>query len=144
MNLFIYLIIIIKYENRSLFERFPELERDAIINKNFSQKVKTILRGNISNFLISNISHTSHIVTESVKGCNGYGKEINLDEDFLMENSDTKFYYIDHFYTKSLEEFVQKVKKGSAVHGNRSRPSGNRLLSGKFSGSPRAVRKRGQ
>ena len=100
-----------------MFERFPELERDAIINKNFSQKVKTILRGNISNFLISNISHTSHIVTESVKGCNGYGKEINLDEDFLMENSDTKFYYIDHFYTKSLEEFVQKVKKGSAVHG---------------------------
>ena len=108
----------IYYENISLFKRFPEIERDAIINENFSQKVKSILRGNISNFLISNISHTSHIVTNSVKACNGFGKEIQLDEEYHLKPSDTKYYYIDHFYSKSLQEFIQKVKKGSAVKGN--------------------------
>ena len=102
-----------------MFERFPELEKDAIINTNYSQKVKTILRGNIPNFTISKISHTSHIITGSVKGCNGFGKEVKLDKDYCMENSDSKYYYIDHFYTKSLEEFVQKVKRGSAVHGKK-------------------------
>ena len=98
-------------------ERFPELERDAMINKNFSQKVKTILRGNISNFLISNISHTSHIITNSVQACNGFGKKIKLNKEYFMINSDSKFYYIDHYFTKSLEEFIGKIKRGSAVHG---------------------------
>ena len=108
---------LIYYENISLRKRFPELEKDAIINKNFSQKVKSILRGNISNFLIANTSHTSHIITNSVKACNGYGKEIKLTKDYFMINSDLKHYYIDHYYTKSVEEFVQKVKRGSAGHG---------------------------
>lgn len=108
---------LINYENKTLNERFPELERDAMINKNFSQKVKTILRGNISNFLISNISHTSHIITNSVQACNGFGKKIKLNKEYFMINSDSKFYYIDHYFTKSLEEFIGKIKRGSAVHG---------------------------
>ena len=107
----------IHYQNISLFKRFPEIERDAIINKNFIQKVKSILRGNISDFVISKSKETSHIITNSVKGCNGFGKEINLLKENLMKNSDTKFYYIDHFYTKSLEEFVDKINRGSAVNG---------------------------
>ena len=109
---------LIYYENKSLFERFPELERDAIININFSQKVKSIVRGNISNFLIANNSHTSHIITDSIKACNGFGKEINLDDEFYLPNSDAKYNYIDHFYTKSVEEFVNKIKRGSAVNAN--------------------------
>ena len=36
-----------------------------------------------------------------------------------MENSDSKYYYIDHYFSKSTEEFVDKVKKGSAVNGDR-------------------------
>ena len=107
---------LIYYNNLSLFERFPKVEKDAIINQNFSQKVKSIIRGNISNFLIANISHTTHIITNSVGACNGFGKEINLDKEFYLENSDSKLYYIDHFYTKSLEEFVNKLKRGSAVN----------------------------
>ena len=108
---------LIHYENLPLFQRFPEVERDAIINNKFSQKVKSIVRGNISNFIIANNSHTSHIITESVNACNGFGKKINLDEEFYLKNSDAKYYYIDHFYTKSLEEFINKIKRGSAVNG---------------------------
>jgi hypothetical protein len=108
---------LISYENLSLFKRFPQVERDAIIDNNFSQKVKSILRGNISKFIIANNSHTSHVITDSVKACNGFGKIINLDEEFYLKNSDSKYYYIDHFFTKSLEEFVNKIKRGSAVNG---------------------------
>ena len=57
---------LIYYDNRSLFERFPEIERDAIINKNYSQRVKSILRGNISNFIIANNSFTSHILKTTI------------------------------------------------------------------------------
>ena len=107
---------LIYYQNISLHKRFPEIERDAIINKNFTQKVKSIIRGNISEFKISNTSDTSHIITNSVGGCNGFGKNISLINETNLENSDVKYYYIDHFYTKSLEEFVDKIKRGSAVH----------------------------
>ena len=108
---------LIDYQNISLFKRFPEIERDAIINKNFSQKVKSIIRGNISGFVISNSPDTSHIITKTVQGCNGFGKPINLSIETYMKNSDTKYYYIDHYYTKSLSEFIEKIKRGSAVHG---------------------------
>ena len=108
---------LIGYENISLFKRFPELERDAIINKNFSQKGKTIIRGNISNFRISSSGDTSHIITDSLETCNGFGKKINITNEHYIINSDAKYYYIDHFYTKSLNEFVEKIKRGSAVNG---------------------------
>ena len=108
---------LIHYDNRSLHERFPEIEKDAILNKNFSQKVKSILRGNISNFRLSKSLHASHIINNSIKACNGFGKEIKLNNYYYMENSDHKYYYIDHYYSKSLEEFVNKINKGSAVSG---------------------------
>ena len=107
---------LLHYENISLYKRFPELEKDAIINKNFSQKGKSIIRGNISNFKIANSGDTSHIITESVETCNGFGKKINLTGEHFMKNSDAKYYYIDHFYTKSLKEFVDKINRGSAVN----------------------------
>ena len=109
---------LLTYSNTSLLERFPEIERDALINKNYSQKVKSIVRGNISNFKIEKSSHASHIITDVVKACNGFGKEIELDDDYYMNNADSKHYYIDHFYTKSVEEFVNKINRGSAVNGN--------------------------
>lgn len=109
---------LIQYENLSLFKRFPNVEKDAIINNNFSQKVKSIIRGNISNFIIANNTHTTHIITNSVKACNGFGKEIILDEEFYLPNSDAKYNYIDHFFSKTIEEFVDKIKKGSAVNSN--------------------------
>jgi hypothetical protein len=109
---------LIRYSNIPLQKRFPEIERDALINKSYSQKVKSIIRGNISNFKIAGHCHTSHVITDVVKACNGFGKKVELDKDYYMNNADTKYYYIDHFYTKSAEEFVNKINRGSAVNGN--------------------------
>ena len=64
-----------------------------------------------------NHSHASHVITDSVKPCNGFGKYIKLNNDYVLENSDTKYYYIEHYYSKSTEEFVKKLNKGSAVNG---------------------------
>ena len=83
---------LIYYENISLFKRFPELERDAVVNSQFSQKVKSILRGNITKFLLANDSHATHIVTNSVDACNGFGKKIKLDKEYFLVNSDSKYY----------------------------------------------------
>ena len=109
---------LIFYQNFSLFKRFPKLEKEVELKHNYSQKVKTIIRGNISNFQLVNDSHATHIVTNSVEACNGFGKKINLDNEYFMPNSDFKYYYIDHFFSKSLEEFIHKIKRGSAVKGN--------------------------
>jgi len=109
---------LVNYTNTSIRERFPEIEKEALLNKNYSQKVKSIIRGNISNFTISKSYHTSHVITDQVKACNGFGKEIELDDDYYMNNADAKLYYIDHYYTKSVEEFVNKINRGSAVNGN--------------------------
>jgi hypothetical protein len=109
---------LIRYSNISLQKRFPEIERDALINKNYSQKVKSIIRGNISNFKLVRNTHASHIITNVVKACNGFGKEVQLDRDYNMNKSDTKYYYIDHYYSKSVEEFVNKLNRGSAVNGH--------------------------
>ena len=52
---------LIFYQNFSLFKRFPKLEKEVELKHNYSQKVKTIIRGNISNFQLVNDSHATHI-----------------------------------------------------------------------------------
>ena len=35
-----------------------------------------------------------------------------------MNNLDYENYFIDHYYFKSLEEFIQKIKKGDTYFGH--------------------------
>ena len=101
---------LIYYDNRSLHERFPEVQNitkeGAQTSYNF---VKSILKGNIPNLYISN----THYLTKKLKSCNGFGKHYQLVGQRLKKN-DFEYYYIDHYYSKSLEEYVQKINKGCA------------------------------
>ena len=36
-----------------------------------------------------------------------------------MKNCDFKYYYIDHYYFKSLEEFIEKINKGDNYFGDK-------------------------
>ena len=100
---------LIYYDNRSLHERFPILEPNARKNNtNFYEPVKSILRGHIPNIKINCL----HLLNKGLKSCNGFGKKPNLIK-YTMK-PDFTFYYIDHFYFKSLEEFVEKLNRGSA------------------------------
>lgn len=54
-------------------------------------------------------------MNKNLKACNGFGvpqKYINI----VTNISDYEYYYIDHYYCKSTEEFINKLKRGDIVH----------------------------
>ena len=100
------------YDNRPLHERFPEREKKAQgKKKGKDQGVKSILRGNISTKV-----YDVHILNKNLTGCDGFGN-IKSILGISTDISDFNYYYIDHYYSKSTEEFIQKLMRGSAVHG---------------------------
>ena len=107
---------LIYYDNRSLHDRFPEVERNARYNKkDCYSSVKSILRGHIPNVKITRM----HIFSRDVKGCNGFGEIAELNHLDHIKNPDFKYYYIDHYYSKSLEEFIEKINKGDVFFDNK-------------------------
>lgn len=103
---------LINYDNRTLRERFPEVEPNAKNNKtNAKPRVKTILKGNISNLIINNV----HQLNEKLEGCNGFGERQKIYYS-KSHGADYSYYYIDHYYSKSLSEFVEKINKGDVFH----------------------------
>lgn len=100
------------YDNRTLAKRFPEREKKARGKKKGGfQGVKSILKGNIE----TNI-YDVHILNQNLTGCDGFGK-IKYIQSIATNISDFENFYIDHYYSKSTEEFVNKLMRGSAVHG---------------------------
>ena len=96
------------YENKSLSERFPEIVPIAKHAGNLLE-VKTIIRGNIS--YIGNVH--LHILSHDVINCNGYGNKNKFYRHYSTE-PDYSNYYIDHYYSKSTEEFINKLNRGDA------------------------------
>ena len=90
----------IYYKNISLFQRFPEIETKMIL-------VKSIIRGHIINIKINN----QHVINKKYKACNGFGHFINERKKIF----DYKYYYWDHFYFKSTEEFIEKINRGDCL-----------------------------
>ena len=100
------------YDNRSLSERFPEREIKARGKKKGGlSTIKSIVRGGIKNMKIKCI----HRLSIDLKGCNGFGEEIELI-GIETKKSDFEYYYIDHYYCKSTEEFIDKVNKGCPLY----------------------------
>ena len=98
------------YENKSLVERFPEITpRDKLGGKQL--EIKGIIRGHLPKVKITNI----HRGDEKLKECNGFGHK-NSYYSIYAKEIDDKYYYIDHYYSKSTEEFVEKLIKNDLVH----------------------------
>ena len=95
------------YENKTLKERFPEIQKDF----NTLAQMKSILRGHIPNIRIEN----NHLLSNNLKKCDGYGRP-PITEGFGTYNIDHTNYYIDHYSCKSTEELVKKINKGSAYY----------------------------
>ena len=102
------------YDNRTLKQRFPNKKaygKDK--NLPLSNYVKSILKGNID-YKITN----PHDLNSTLIGCNGFGIIQNIS---LITNSpEFYYYYIDHYYSKSTEEFANKITKGDVNHGFRN------------------------
>lgn len=97
------------YENKSLFQRFPEIVPFRK-TKNMGLEVKFIIRGNISNIILNHL----HTGNEKLRNCNGFGRKNKIFQSVATFEPDYKYYYIDHFYSKSTEEFIDKIKRGDA------------------------------
>ena len=94
---------LIHYQNKSLKLRFKE--KDPYMNERKILKIsngKSILRGHIPNITIENV----HCISNKLKTCDGFGnKRDDLKPDY-------KYYYFKHYFCKSTEEFIDKIKKG--------------------------------
>ena len=81
---------LINYDNRSLKERFPIIDKNIRKNaNNYKIPVKSILKGNISRLIINCV----HTLNRKLKSCNGFGLEPNLDL-YYIKNPDFEYYYI--------------------------------------------------
>ena len=100
------------YDNRTLEERFPE---KRIYNNgkyiDLSKAVKSILKGNIDVKITG-----QHYLNPNLTGCNGFGQIKNLS-NIQTKEPDHYYYYIDHYWSKSTEEFVNKINRGDVNQG---------------------------
>jgi hypothetical protein len=98
------------YENKSLFERFPEITPNTNLGRQ-NLEVKFILKGHIHKIVIDNI----HTCNGNITNCNGFGHKNKINLIYSTE-PDKEYYYIDHFYSKSTEEFINKLLKDNACY----------------------------
>ena len=92
---------LIYYTNKSVFERFTKPSSYQI------NMPKFILRGGLNNFIID--IHNTFLLGSA---CNPQGNFINATSKYM--DISYKYAYLKHYYTKSAEEFCDKVKGGSA------------------------------
>ena len=101
------------YDERPLAKRFKKKGKN--VNKQKINKlafIKTIIRGHMNNITITHV----HRLSLKIKGCDGFGRISKLD-GIRSKYPDYKYYYINHYYGKSLEEFVEKLKRGDVYKG---------------------------
>lgn len=99
---------LIYYENKSLKQRF--IEKDPYANERKIDEYsngKSILKGHIKNIKIMNF----HCISNKLKSCDGFGRKKKIFKP------DNEYYYFDHYYSKSTEEFIEKLKKGDVYKG---------------------------
>jgi len=97
------------YEDKPLFERFPNIVPESKPASKLLE-MKSIIRGHIKGVVIN----SNHLGDTRLFSCNSSGRH----EKFRYIKTyygDNKYYYIDHFYSKSTEEFIQKITKGDAI-----------------------------
>ena len=96
----------IYYENKPLKIRFPYSEKSVTI-----AGIKSILRGKIPNIVINCV----HKLNINLKTCDGFGRKTNVT-GAGTNILDNEYYYIDHYFCKSTEEFVNKINKGDVLY----------------------------
>ena len=98
----------IYYENKSLLERFPNASRHKGENLN----IKSIMRGGFPYYNLSK-TYNPHYLYYGVKSCSSSGKFIR--GTYLNIPPDYGFATLNHYFTKTITEYVNKVKKGLAT-----------------------------
>ena len=112
-----------KYDNRTLIQRF---NRVSLLNH---CSIKTMVRGGINNLIIPN-THFSGINIQYF--CNSEGQRIYPNSFFKLNcKVRNNSAFIKHFFTKTAEEFCNKMKRGDA-HFNKMNPNLKYIISSKI------------
>ena len=102
------------YENKPLYERFPEIGKNIVKNKyNKICFVKTMIRGHLKNITINQ----NHVLSKNLIACDGFGKKSQVKKIESL-NPDYEFNFIRHYYGKSVQEFIEKINRGDLLRGN--------------------------
>ena len=97
---------LIRYENKSLNERFIE---PLYYNKD-NRFVKSIIKGNIAQNPWA-YGQTPHRPEYHLRTCDSEGNRVKTFND-VIKPPRIKNIYIKHFVTKSAEEYIRKIKRG--------------------------------
>jgi hypothetical protein len=95
---------LLKYQNISVMKRFTGIKENYKSNTS-----KLIARGKLSNKLTK--SYSAHTLWYNIKLCNTLGK--NITTKFWMTPFSYKYAYLNHYYTKTIAEYCNKIKKGN-------------------------------
>ena len=96
------------YDNRSVLERFTT----PLYKNRENRLVKSIVRGNLDKKVFSPL-HSNHVPHKGLIICNSMGKVIKHYSGFYLKPPLLKKAYLMHYSTKTAEEFIQKIKRGS-------------------------------
>lgn len=100
------------YDNRTLQERFPIKEPKARGKRTGgTSPIKSLVRGKIPKLYIQSI----HFGNRKYNMCDGFGNKRNYT-GYSTNKADFKYYYFIHYFSKSTEEFINKIKRGDAVY----------------------------
>ena len=100
------------YDDRPVLERFTEKEPNARKSKSGgAQEIKSMIRGKNPKVNV----HCIHVIDRTLKVCDGFGNRKQV-VDLRTLRSDYEYYYLRHYYSKSTEEFIEKIMKTDAVH----------------------------
>ena len=96
------------YEDKPLAKRFPQIVPETKLGR-MALEMKSIIRGHIKKTFLTN----NHLGDLNLKSCNSSGLHEKLNGHYSLYR-DEKYYFIDHYYSKSTEEFIKKIVKGDA------------------------------
>ena len=98
----------IHYYNKPIQERFTT----PLFNNSLNNHVKSTVRGNLS-FNYWKGAWNPHSGVIKYNCCSSSGEKISSDSPY-NEHLDYKYGYLKHYRTKTIEEYIDKIKRGRA------------------------------
>ena len=102
---------LLHYDNKSVSERFTS----PLYNHRENRLAKSIVRGNLNKIVFAKNS-SSHIPNKKLHICNSKGDIIKRYSAIYVKPPLVKYTYLMHYTTKTVEEFIQKIKRGKRIN----------------------------
>ena len=99
----------LKYENKTLKERFTK----ESIGKLSNRHIKATVRGSLPSNYWANAKNPHSTIYNVFKACTSSGIKISSNKSLIIP--DYEFAHLKHYTTKTIEEYCNKIKRGKAT-----------------------------